>query len=157
MHDSRLAWKGEIELADLFLTYKGVVYPHHCDQMDHMNVMYYVGKFDEATWQMFGKMGIDRYYMEQNQKGMAAVRQTITYRRELMAGDLISIWSGILELRERVIRFYHEMRNDVTSEVAATTIITGVHLDTKIRKAVPFPEEIREKGHGLLADYTPIT
>jgi acyl-CoA thioesterase FadM len=26
-------------------TYRGAVYPWHCDHMGHMNVMWYVGKF----------------------------------------------------------------------------------------------------------------
>ena len=44
-------------------TYRGAVYPWHCDHMGHMNVMWYVGKFDEATWmageaiQALGGMG----------------------------------------------------------------------------------------------------
>src|SRR6185295_20168046 len=35
------------------LTYRGAVYPWHCDHMGHMNVMWYVGKFDEANWNLF--------------------------------------------------------------------------------------------------------
>ena len=35
------------------ITYRGTIYPWHCDHMGHMNVMWYVGKFDEATWQFF--------------------------------------------------------------------------------------------------------
>ena len=26
-------------------TYRGIVYPWHCDHMGHMNVMWYAGKF----------------------------------------------------------------------------------------------------------------
>jgi acyl-CoA thioester hydrolase len=33
-----------------FLSYRGAVYPWQCDHMGHMNVMWYVGKFDKATW-----------------------------------------------------------------------------------------------------------
>ena len=33
------------------VTYRGTVFPWHCDHMGHMNVMWYTGKFDEATWQ----------------------------------------------------------------------------------------------------------
>ena len=40
------------------ITYRGVVYPWHCDHMGHMNVMWYVGKFDEATWNLFASIGI---------------------------------------------------------------------------------------------------
>lgn len=30
------------------VTYVGTVYPWQCDHVGHMNVMWYVGKFDEA-------------------------------------------------------------------------------------------------------------
>ena len=40
------------------LTYRGTIYPWHCDHMGHMNVMWYVGKFDEATWHLFAQTGI---------------------------------------------------------------------------------------------------
>ncbi|HXP70110.1 MAG TPA: thioesterase, partial [Candidatus Dormibacteraeota bacterium] len=39
------------------ITYRGVVKAEHCDHMGHMNVMWYVGKFDEASWQLFAAMG----------------------------------------------------------------------------------------------------
>jgi acyl-CoA thioester hydrolase len=125
--------------------------------MGHMNVMHYVAKFDEATWHVFARMGITPTYLRQNGRGMAAVRQNITYRRELVPGDLVSVRSGVLELRERVIRFYHEMKNEETGEVVATTVITGVHMDTQTRKACPFPEDIMDRGQSLIVDYTPIT
>ena len=70
----------------LIETYRGAVYPWHCDHMDHMNVMWYVGKFDEATWNLFAAMGVTAAFLKENQRGMAAVQQNITYRRELLAG-----------------------------------------------------------------------
>ena len=38
--------------AGLLETCRGTVYPWQCDHMNHMNVMWYVGKFDEATWNL---------------------------------------------------------------------------------------------------------
>lgn len=143
-------------MAEMTLTHRGVVYPWQCDQMDHMNVMWYVGKFDEATWQMFAQMGITSEYMLAHHCGMAAVRQEITYRRELRPGAVISIWTAVLEVRERVIRFYHEMREDESGEIAAATLITGVYMDTLERKAAPFPEEILDRGREMVVDYAPV-
>jgi hypothetical protein len=34
-------------MPDLPITYRVVVYPWQCDHKGHMNVMWYVGKFDE--------------------------------------------------------------------------------------------------------------
>ena len=45
-------------MAELTLTYRGTIYPWHCDHMGHMNVMWYVGKFDEATWQLLAAVGL---------------------------------------------------------------------------------------------------
>ncbi len=137
------------------ITYRGTVYPWHCDQMGHMNVMWYVGKFDEATWQFFTALGVTPTYMREYERGMVAVEQRISYKRELRAGDVITIRSGILEMKEKVIRFCHEMRNEETGEIAAVTVLTGVHLDRKIRKSCPFPAEVLARGRELVVAYDP--
>src|ERR1700758_5546495 len=124
------------------LTSLGVVYPWHCDHMGHMNVMWYTGKFEEATWHLLGHIGLTPSYLRDRRRRMVAVQQETTYKRELVAGDLVSIRSGILEMQEKVIRFFHEMLNTETAEVAATTTLTGVHLDSETRKSCPFPAEI---------------
>ncbi|MBV9072072.1 MAG: acyl-CoA thioesterase [Acidobacteria bacterium] len=142
---SRRGWVYHAFGADALqtLTYKGVVYPWHCDQMGHMNVMWYTGKFDEATWNLLAELGLGRSYMEERNCGMVAVQQNTSYKKELVAGDLIEIRSAVLEVREKVIRFQHEMRNTQTGEVAALTELTGVHLDRKTRRSCPLPDNAR--------------
>ena len=61
------------------LTYKGTIYPWHCDHMGHMNVMWYVGKFDEGTRHFFHALGLTPQFLRENNRGMAAVEQTIQY------------------------------------------------------------------------------
>ena len=124
-------------------TYRGTVYPWQCDHVGHMNVMWYVGKFDEATWNFIARFGLTPGYLRASGRGMAAVQQNIAYKRELLAGDIVEIRSRLLGIREKSIRFLHEMRNVETGEVAATCELTGVHMDRKIRKSAPFEESIR--------------
>ncbi len=143
-------------MTELFITCRGAVYPWHCDHMGHMNVAYYVAKFDEATWQMFAMIGITPAYIQEQACGVAAIRQNISYRRELKAGDLTTIRTAILEMSAKQIRFYHEMYNDTTGELAATTVITGVHLDMKTRRACPFPEEVVERTQKMIVAITPV-
>ena len=133
-----------------FITYKGTVYPWHCDHMGHMNVMWYVGKFDEATWHLFARIGLSPSRLREGERGMAAVQQNIAYKRELLAGDIVEVESRILEVREKVLRFSHEMRNAETGELAASCELTGVHMDRRLRKACAFPEEIRGAVEALL-------
>ena len=77
-------------------TYRGVVYPWHCDQMGHMNVMWYTGKFDEASWNLFAQIGITPSYLRERHRGMVAVRQTIDYTLELLPGDVVFVRSRIV-------------------------------------------------------------
>ena len=118
-------------------TYRGTVYPWQCDHVGHMNIMWYVGKFDEANWNLFA-------YLRQSGRGMAAVQQNITYRRELLAGDIVEVRSRLLEIRDKSIRFLHEMRNAETGEIAAACECVGVHMDRQARKSTPFAAAIRD-------------
>lgn len=133
------------------LTYRGSVYPWHCDHIGHMNVMWYVGKFDEATWHLFAAIGLTPSYLRDGHRGMAAVQQTISYKKELLAGDIVEVKSRVLEMREKVIRFAHDMINSETGEVAATCELTAVHLDRAARKSIAFEAAIRANAERLMA------
>jgi len=119
-------------VSELLETYRGMIYPWHCDHMGHMNVMWYVGKFDEATWNLFAAAGVTTAFLKENRRGMAAVQQNITYRRELLV---------------------HEMRNAVTGEISAVCVLTGVQIDTQTRKSCPFPPELADRARSLVRPY----
>jgi acyl-CoA thioester hydrolase len=140
-------------MSDLIETYRGAVYPWHCDHMGHMNVMWYVGKFDEATWNLFASMGVTATFLKDNRRGMAAVQQNITYKRELQAGDTLFVRSAFLEVREKVAKFVHEMVNAQTGEVSAICVLTGVHTDSQTRKSCPFPADMVARAQGLVRAY----
>jgi acyl-CoA thioester hydrolase len=144
---------GENIMTGLVETYRGTVYPWQCDHMNHMNIMWYVGKFDEANWQFFAMLGLTPSFLRDQGRGMAAVDQRIVYRRELHAGDVVSIRSGVLEAREKVMRFVHEMRNDAVEDVAAVTILTAVHLDRQVGKASPFPVDVLARMRERVVPY----
>ena len=75
---------------------------------------------------------------------MAGVQQNISYKRELFPGDIVEVRSTLLEIKDKSIRFLHEMRNAETGEIAATCEITGVHMDRQARKSAPFAPAIRD-------------
>jgi len=143
-------------MSELPLTYRGAVYPWHCDHVGHMNVMYYTGKFDEATWNFFSLLGITPKYLRENGRGMAAVEQKTRYLRELHAGDVVTIRSRLLMLDGKKIRFVHEMVNGETLELVATSELFGLHLDTQIRKSCPFPDDIQAIGRKLIGEHKAI-
>ena len=133
------------------ITYRGTVYPWHCDHVGHMNVMWYVGKFDEATWQLFNAIGLTPSYLRTARRGMAAVDQHIAYLKELHAGAVVTVRTSVLEVRDKSLRFEHEMMNDETGQVAARTTLKAVHLDTELRKSCAFVEAIAARAATLVA------
>ena len=140
-------------MADLPITYRGAVYPSECDHVGHLNVAHYVAKFDGGTWNFFNLIGLTPGYFRAQGRGMAAVQQNIAYKRELVPGDVITVRTRLLEIRERVIRFEHIMANGETSAVAATAELTGVHLDTALRRACPFPENVLALGRAIIEEH----
>ena len=132
------------------VTYRGTVYPWHCDHVGHMNVMWYVGKFDEATWCFLADLGLTPAVLRAEGRGMAAVKQEISYTQELLAGDVVTVRTRLLEVREKVIRFRHEMHNAESGALAATTDLTAVHMDTAARRAAALPEGVRRRGQALV-------
>jgi len=132
-------------MTEPLLTYRGTVYPWHCDHMGHMNVIWYVGKFDEATWHLLASVGLSRRRLQEEGIGMVAVEQRIEYKRELCAGDLLTIRSSFQEVREKSVLFTHEMTNQETQELAARTILTGVCIDLTTRRARALPADIRDR------------
>ena len=132
------------------ITYRGVVYPWHCDHVGHMNVMWYVGKFDEASWNLMAAIGITPAYLRDEMRGMVSVEHRVIYKRELLAGDIVEVRSYIREVREKAILLTHEMFHGATGELAASAEITGVHIDRSLRKACRLTAEIRAAASALV-------
>ena len=133
----------------MLLTYRGTVYPWHCDHVGHMNNMWYAGKFDEASWNLLLQLGITPSYLRDSHCGMAALSQETEFKCELLAGDVVEVRSHVIEIREKIIRFVHTMCNIESGEVAATCAITGIHMDRRIRKSSPFPTSMRDRAEEL--------
>lgn len=125
-------------------THRGTVYPWQCDHMGHMNIMWYVGKFDEANWNFLALLGMTPRYLRSSGYALAALQQNISYQREMIAGDLVEVKSQLLEVREKTVRFLHEMRNPETGEATATCEMVAVHMDRKARKSAPWPPQIHD-------------
>lgn len=132
-------------------TYRGFVYPWALDHIGHMNVQFYTGRFDEATWHLFARLGITQTYLKENKRGMAALDQHTQYKREVLVGSLLHVSSELLEIKRKTVRFLHRMINSETGEEVATSELVAAFLDTEARRATEFPPDIVEKAQALLA------
>jgi len=142
-------------MTELPVTFRGVVYPWHLDHIGHMNVQHYVGMFDQSTWALMALLGLTPSYFRDHKRGMAALEQSLTYRRELHSGDVVECRSGILEVGDKTIRFFHDMRNVEAGALAARTVLLGVFMDTAVRKSVVLPRIARERAQPFVVPAPP--
>ena len=72
--------------------------------------------------------------------------------RRLLAGDVVTVSTRLLEAKDKSLRFRHDMHNEVTRELAASTVLVGVHLDLTTRRAAAFAPEIRARATSFLGE-----
>jgi len=123
-------------------TYKGAVLTSECDSNKHMNVMYYINKFEHAGRNFSHEIGIGHSYLRQHNLGVAVVEQLIQYKREVFEDDIVHIYSHAVGAAEKVMSFCHEMYSMQTNEVSAIMNIKLVMFDFEKRKAVIIPDDI---------------
>ena len=133
-------------------TARGTVHEWQKDHMGHINVRAYMEFFEEACWQFYAMLGLTPSLLRSGAVNMAAVQQNISYQKELYPGDTVAVRTGVLELREKVLRFRHELINTETGDVCSTCDFTVVCLDPVARRSCPFPAEVAQLAQPLQLD-----
>lgn len=131
-------------------TYRGGVLSWECDEIGHMNVMYYVNKFELAGHYLAGCFGLTHQILKERNWGTVAVKQEINYHEEAVSGALLYINSSITDIGNRSFTAHHEMRNATTNRLVSSAKIISVIFDLNNRKAIDIPNEARLKMEELL-------
>ena len=131
-------------------TFRGVVFPWHCDAMGHMSVQHQVPLLDNAVYHLLGFFGPVAGEIDGRRAGWADVSHEIRYLNELAAGDLLVLASGILSVGRSSLR--HRTILSRRSDAAACTILEGVtvRFDLDARKATPLSERERRIAGQLM-------
>jgi acyl-CoA thioester hydrolase len=125
--------------------YKGAVYPWHCDIFGHMNVQFYMAKFDEAAWNFLAELDFTVDYFKNERKGLAAIEHKINYHKELFAGQTVSIKGRLIEYGEKTITFELKMYENQNTELAAEIKTKVIMIDLDRRKTLPLKEEEKDR------------
>jgi acyl-CoA thioester hydrolase len=119
------------------------VTPAWIDYNGHMNMAYYHVFFDRALEESFNLLGLGHDYL-QDRMGSFFVAETHTlYRRELRVGDPVRVTLQLIEADEKRLHLYMELRHAREGWISATTESLGLHMDMRVRKVAPFPEDIQ--------------
>lgn len=126
-------------------SYRGQVLASECDILGHMNIQFYVSRISHATWNMCYFIGISPDDIKGNKRATAAVHQETKYLKELLAGDIIHMETGILRCSNKSITFHNKLFNSATGELALDNISTAVYMDLESRRATPLTDIMRIK------------
>lgn len=127
-------------------TARGTLHEWQKDHMGHINIRAYMELFEQACWQFYAMLGLTATVLRAGEVHLAAVQQNIAYKKELHPGDTVFVRSGVVELKERVLRFRHELVNAESGDICADCEFTVVCLDPQARKARPFPAYVAENA-----------
>jgi len=124
------------------VTYRGCVNTWECDQWGHQNVRFYIAKASDAQAALCAEIGLTPAYLRERGLMVRTVRDRVLFKRELHAGDAVSIRSGIREAQGAAIRHYSVLANDETGTRSAV-FETEAHLvDAGTGKAVKLPAAV---------------
>ncbi|MEZ4888677.1 MAG: thioesterase family protein [Chitinophagales bacterium] len=125
------------------LTYKGAVMTWECDSNGHMNVMYYINKFEHGGRNFTMEMGM--FELEDGKNiGVVVLEQQIKYLQEVFEDDLLYIESTLLDVGNKAFTILHEMYRNPQKELVSTMKLVLVLFDKETRKSLPFPKDKRE-------------
>ena len=128
-----------------FELYRAIVMPAQCDVYGHMNVRHYAACFDDAGWHFPRMAGLSLEEIRSRGLGTVVATLTIDFHHEIRAGQLVLIKGAVTRVGTK--SFSHEMRLYEADSMThcATQKTVEVCFDTRARKGVPLPEDLRTK------------
>lgn len=133
--------------------YKGVAQPWECDSLGHLTTRFYVGMFDDASYQLlfeiFGWSGASDAVQ---QRAFVDVRHEIDYLDEVRAGELVEIRGTLVHVGNKSIRARYEMRKRDGDGIAASLEATYVLFDLNERVALDLDSVLSARARAVLED-----
>jgi acyl-CoA thioester hydrolase len=136
----------EIAAVEMF---RAVAYPWLCDSMGHMNTQHYCSVFDGATFHYLARFAGPRELKAMG-RGWVDAKQTLEYRKEILAGDLLVVHTRMTKVGRTSLSFRHEMSDVEDGILRATSEHVVVHFDLVNRSSVALPDEIVRKAKEYL-------
>lgn len=129
--------------ADTFITARGSVMSWECDEFGHMSARFFMARAADAIGHMKERFGFSRRLTRERNWGSAALEYTIEFRREMLAGDIYTMHSGLIDVARKTFRFGHVLVEDCSGEVCATFDAIGCMLDLDARRAMEIPADLQ--------------
>lgn len=124
--------------------------PWEIDVLGHVGFQFYVHRYSSAGMQLFAAMGMTPQWLRDNRRGFSTFDYRLRFLRELNAGDLVRMKTGLLHLGGSSIRILHQLYNVRTGDLSAELVQSGVLLDLDARRPTRVPDAIRALAEPML-------
>jgi acyl-CoA thioester hydrolase len=121
-------------------------------ETDAAGIVYFANYFkwmDQAFHELAGSLGIATPKLLEERLGMPLVEAHCEYVKPLYCDDMIKVVTTIPEIKDKVIRFSHEIYREDTLVAKGYVVRAWVRLDGEKLKAESIPDYVRD----LLAPY----
>lgn len=128
-------------MAEWIETYRGTVFPWEVDLVEHFTVAYYFDRLADAEWNALEALGLGADYVAR--AGCACVTEQVyvRYMKELRAGDIMCIQSGVVHAEHARLVLGHKLVNAASGELCTTFEHSLSQVRWPGRTAVPWTPE----------------
>jgi acyl-CoA thioesterase FadM len=122
---------------DWLETYRGSVFAWEVDNVGHFTVAYYFQRFEDAGLGLLDAIELGPAYVRSARRGCVTTDAYVRYVRELRAGDIHHVLSGVIAADETALVLGHKLLDSASGEVCATVEQRVVHVDLEDRRVLP--------------------
>ena len=137
------------------IEYEDAVRPEWIDSNGHMNLAYYVVVFDLATDKLYAALGIGDAYREETGFSCFTAETHTLYEREVHLGEKLLVRTWLLGADARRVHYFHELFHVASGERSAVQELMALHIDMRVRRVAPFPDDRHAALMDAVARYAP--
>jgi acyl-CoA thioester hydrolase len=125
-----------------FVSSTMTVEPAWIDYNGHLNMAYYNVLIDRAVDEAFALVGLGPDYIREREASYFTAEAHVRYLRELRANNPVRVTIRLIDYDEKRIHYFCELHHADEGWLSCTSEQLALHVDTKARRVVPFPDDV---------------
>jgi acyl-CoA thioester hydrolase len=129
--------------------WRGGVNTWDCDEMEHMNVRFYVVRAMEGLAGLAAELGLPHAFSPYANATVVVREQHIRFLREAHAGATLHMLGGVIEISDTEAKVLQLLVHTATGQLAATFQTTIAHVTPREGEAFTWPRIVHERAAAL--------
>lgn len=132
--------------------WRGGVNTWECDEMGHMNVRFYVARFQEGLTGLARRLGMTDAFAPAAASTLVVTEHHLRFLREAHAGTPLHMVGGMIEMAETTATFLQVLIHSRTGEPAASAVTHVVHAAPAPVRPFSWPNRAKAAATTLMVD-----